>query len=235
MLVSDIKNHILSSIVGTITAEIATMPIYTLKTYYQNQNNWTIPKTMKHIYNKHGIKGFYASSVPAILSQVSSTTIKYTTYQTLVPYTPNAFAAGALTGVIASMITHPIDVIKIHTQMQTPFIAELKTYGPKLFYRGYSKSFSKSIAGATLVFPLYDISKQHISNITVAAIFSALISTILIQPLDYMKTRHVYGQSFSHGFHPTKYYKGLSVNLLRIIPHFIITMNVIEYIKANPC
>lgn len=230
---NDAIKHIVSSASATCVAEVATLPICTLKTNYQNTNHVSIQNTVRNIWHKHGIWGFYNASGLAIASQMLSTTTKYTWYQTLKDHIDNKFVAGAMSGALASLITHPVDVIKIHYQMHTPFGPEFKRYGPFLLYRGYSKTLSKSMLGSLCFFPLYDTFNDHFNNPFIASMSSAVISTTIMQPIDYMKTRHVYGQSYFMGWHPRPYFKGLSLNLARIVPHFTLTMTMIEYFKRK--
>lgn len=226
-------DNIIASASATCVAELATLPFCTLKTNYQNTTNSSISEISRRIWNQHGARGFYNASTWAISSQVLSTTSKYTIYQEIKEYAPNKFAAGAITGVMASCITHPFDVLKIHAQMHKPFIPELRAVGPLLFYRGYSKTASKSLIGSSCFFPIYDTAYHHTNNPVYSALISAVASTIIMQPVDYMKTRHIFGQSYFSGWNPRPYFKGLSLNMARIVPHFVITMTLIEKIKKH--
>ena len=231
--INNTMKHIISASLATSVAEVITFPLCTLKTNYQNSNNVSMANTMRNIWIKRGIVGFYNASGWAITSQILSTTTKYTLYQTLKDVMPNKFIAGALSGALSTIITHPIDVIKIHYQMHTPVLPELRQNGLQLFYRGYSKSLIKASVGSFCFFPLFDIFNGYTRNASMAAMLSGIVSTTIIQPLDYMKTRQIYGQSFFSGWNPRPYLKGLSLNLMRVVPHFIITMTLIEYMKQN--
>jgi len=227
--------YVVFSALSSCVAEIITFPICTIKTNYQNSDGISIYHTTKSMISKHGIQGLYNASGIAIVSQILSTTTKYTWYQTLKDIMPltNTFVIGALSGILACIMTHPVDVVKIHHQMHTPFLSELKQYGPMLFYRGYSKTLIKSTIGSSCFFPLFDFFNQKTSNSGVAALYSSVISTIIMQPIDYMKTRHIYGQPFFTGWNPYPYFKGVSLNLSRVVPHFIITMTLIEWFKEK--
>ena len=240
----DARKDLISSALATFVAEIVTFPICTLKTNYQNTNNVSIHYTCKNIWNKYGFRGFYNASGWAIGSQMLSTSAKYTFYQlfkdiipkkmTILDYSfGNTIISGTCSGIASSIITHPVDVVKIHSQMHKLFLPELKTHGVYIFYRGYSKSFFKSGLGSSFFFPLYDMCKNYVYNSTLASLLSAIVSTTIIQPIDYMKTRHIYGQSFFTGYYPVPYFKGLSLNLARVVPHFTIMMTLLELIKSR--
>lgn len=232
MHLTEIRDHIINSAVATSVAEVITLPIATVRTNYQNTDKIPIRQIIHQIWSQHGVKGFYNSSGWAIASQVLSTSAKYTWYQTLTEYIPNKFVAGGIAGVMASLMTHPVDVIKIHQQMHTPFLPELQSIGPSLLYRGYSKTLVKYVIGSIFYFPLYHTFTDYVHP-NMAAAMSATLSAICIQPIDYMKSRQVYGQPFFCGYHPRPYFKGLGLNLMRTVPHFTITMAIIEYFKQG--
>lgn len=250
-----IRVHIISSSIAACIAEVVTLPICTIKTNHQNTENKKITTVVHEIWKTRGIRGFYNASLWAMFSQTLSTTTKYTLYNQLKPMiekdnvdpisqiTRRAIA-GATSGALSSLLTHPFDVLKIHSQMNKPFSVAFKETGFKIFYRGYSKTFSKSVIGSIFFYPIYDTSKEIINNNVkiendilkniLASLLSATISTTLMQPLDYMKTRHIYGNTYKHSLYRIDgYFKGLSLNLFRIIPHFTITMTSIEFIKKN--
>ena len=228
-------DRVVNSAIATGVAEIVTLPICTLKTVYQNTSSVSFVESAKKIYITSGIKGFYKASVPAIMSQMFSTSSKYAFYRKLedmqLPYT-NKIVNGVLGGIMSTLFTHPIDVIKIHWQMGDSLKTAIKQNGVNLFYRGYSKSFGKVIVGSSLFFPLTDYFKNITNNnIVLASLCSAFVSTLIMHPLDYLKTRHVYGQQLFQGWNPIYYYKGLTLNMIRILPHFVIVMTGIDLME----
>jgi hypothetical protein len=242
----NIKKNLYASCVATATAELATLPICTIKTNYQNTNSNSISATIKDIYNKNGFKGFYKASFPAIGSQMISTSSKYVFYRYLEDLkleNSNKFFNGVIAGLTSTIITHPLDSVRIHQQMQKSFTNKLKREGLKLFYRGYSKTFSKILVSSALFFPLYDYYLSYFKNnyrnsdtknYLWAGFSSSVTATCIMHPIDYLKTRHIYGQSLYNGFNPINYYRGLTLNLLRIVPHFMITMTLISSLSNQP-
>ena len=231
--------NLIAPIIATTIAELATLPICTLKTNYQNSGSKSIISTLKSVYASGGISAFYRASAPAITAQIFTTTSKYYLYNKLNElneihsYGSNRVIHGILAGILTSLITHPIDMFKIHSQMNLSMLSEVKTHGLKTFYRGYSKTFSKTILSGSMFFPLYDYSKAYLNNPLLASAFSGFVSATLMHPIDYLKTRHIAGLKLYDGLNPRTYYKGYSINLLRIVPHFVITMGVIEWVKEK--
>ncbi len=247
--------NFLNSAIAVGLAEIITLPICTIKTNLQNNpNHLSINNTIQYIYNSRGIKGFYKASVPAILSQMFSTSSKYGLYQYFNNINgdmwthlniPNLgkMINGSVAGIISSIVTHPLDMVKIHKQMNSLLTvrAMVKMHGANIIYRGYTKTLGKVIVASALYFPLYDFIKSKINNGVLSSIITAIISCTIMQPLDYMKTRQIYGLnpyntsikfSLKSIYSNIRYYnRGLSLNLMRIVPHFCITMYIIDFLQ----
>lgn len=236
-------SNLLSSGLAVGVSEIVTLPICTVKTHYQNNSIITIPEAIKFIFNQHGWRGFYNASLPAVGSQIIATSTKYTMYRSLndTEFPTNQHLSphgarmcnGVISGFTSSIITHPLDVTRIYWQMKTPLMGAIQNQGIKILYRGYSKSIGKIFLGSALYFPLYDYFITHqTSNILTASLGSAVVSTLIIHPVDFLKTRQMYGQPLFFGWNPRPYYRGLTLSLTRICPHFMITMSIIEALKG---
>lgn len=228
--------HLVNSAIATGFAEICTLPICTIKTNYQNQSSLSISETVRQIYRKSGPVGFFNASIPAVGGQIISTSSKFFLYQNLQnTYNPEQnpwirFLNGATSGILSSFLTHPLDVVRVHWQMG----AKVPYNKP---YQGYSKTFAKVLVGSSLFFPTYDyLSKDRGWSPVIASPCTAFISTTILQPLDYAKTRQIFGLIHLDKTAEVKiilrtYYKGLFLNYARILPHFTIVMCVIEYLQ----
>uniref|UniRef100_A0A6C0CBP1 Mitochondrial carrier protein n=1 Tax=viral metagenome TaxID=1070528 RepID=A0A6C0CBP1_9ZZZZ len=229
-----------TSMLAASIAEIVTLPICTIKTIYQTNLNYiSIRGVAWDVYRFRGIAGFYNSSGWAILSQTMSSATKFTAYSYLQTYRETQkrnllgnMINGMISGIISTMFVHPIDVVKVHKQNNFNFLKELKLVGPKLFYRGGSKSLTKNIVLTSLLFPLYDFYKYHIDNIYIASACSAITSSLILHPIDYLKIRQISDQQlYPKDSGIRYYYRGFHINLMRVIPHFMITMVCIEYFR----
>ncbi len=228
--------HIIGSTIGTIFAELATLPICTIKTNKILHNEITIPCLIKYIYNQHGIYGFYNSCLPAIGSQIISSTTKYTFYRKIQDIRKtnesdikNNMINGATSGIIGGFLSHPFDVMKVLKQNNQCIT---KSINIKNIYRGYSKNFIKSFMLGGLIFPLFDFSKNKFDNYLIASIFSSVGTSTIIYPIEYMKVRHMaIGDKYKFDFNIRKYYNGFLLHNLRCVPHFLIFMYVTEKIK----
>jgi hypothetical protein len=226
-----------ASSTGALIAEFVTLPICSIKTNYQVYNQ-SIPDTAKHIFKTYGVKGFYNASISALFAQVVSTSSKYTFYNMVRDYRQtdksdykNNLVNGAISGIFSIIITNPFDVIKNHHQRNVHFLQELKKFGPPIFYRGIFESASKSLLISTILFPTYDLYGSFTDKKWVQAVSTTCTITLISQPLDYIKVRKIANKPIFMGFNILKYYKGLSLNLMRTIPNFTLTMLIIEKIK----
>ncbi len=222
-------DNLISSIIGTGCAEILTLPICTVKTVYQNSNE-TIANTIKQIYYKNGYIGFFQASLPAISSQIISTSSKYYFYNLIKEkrgtdskdIISNSIN-GALGGILGSLFSHPFDVSKNYIQRNEKIKINIKT-----LYQGYSASILKNIVLHSTLFPVYDYYKIKFDNQILASICTTITCSLIVQPVDYYKTVMMTGNNFTDFKNP---YKGFSLMLSRSIPHFMLTMCITEYIK----
>lgn len=233
---SSVWNNIINSAIASSVAEIVTLPMCTIKTHCENTNSKSIKTTIKNIYSNGKFFAFYRASLPAFSSQIFSTSSKYAAYRYLNKtkiISSYKMINGLFAGIATSIVTHPLDTIKVHLQMNMPFIPEIKKNGLGLLYRGYTKTFSKVCVSSCLFFPLYDYTNSKLNNVFLASFLTSVISTTIMHPIDYLKTRHIYGLQLYQGWNPLIYYTGLTINLIRIIPNFTIIMIIIDYLDKK--
>jgi hypothetical protein len=223
--------NILPSLIGTFCAEILTLPICTIKTVYQSNNNLTVKQTIQQIYKQNNYKGFVNASFPAVISQLLSTSSKYTFYEILKKHRNthtndlfNNSLNGILSGLAGSILTHPFDVWKNYKQRNETFI--ITNY--KSFYKGYSGTVYKNIVLYGCLFPIYDFYKSKTNSVLLSSIATSTTVGIFVQPFDYYKTVKMSGVKYDLVYN---FYKGYFLMLSRTIPHFMITMTVTEYLK----
>ena len=239
--------NLILSASATVVAEVATLPICTVKTNYQVLNTfhkkpeYTVSQIVRRIYAERGCRGFYNASLWAISSQVLSTSSKYVFYQLFVPLMPSKCLAGAACGLASSFLTHPFDFFKINKQRGENPLHLIRHHGTRVLYRGFSKSAPKSMLGATFWFPFYEMYREfffarqeesaHASKYAslLAAATTSLTTTTIVHPIDFLKTRQVSGESVFLGWNPITYYRGYWLHLARVMPHFMITMYLIEH------
>ena len=221
------------TLISTLIAELITLPICTVKTVYQTTRLTTI-QTIKLIYSNNGIKGFFSASIPSITSQLVSTTSKFTIYEFIKKKTNTSSSdlmansiSGMIGGIGGSIITHPFDMWKNFTQRNKSFnkyIIRCNNSNILIpgIYRGYTSSFTKNIVLYSMLFSLNDYYKSKFNSIWISAPLTTLTITCIIQPFDYYKTVMIAGKK------PLNVFRGFHLMICRSIPHFTITMFLIE-------
>lgn len=232
--------NLIASCIGTLTAEMLTLPICTTKTIYQNNKKLSVKQAIDLIYQSNGIKGFFVASTPAIISQTLSTSTKFTIYQVIKKkrqtYNADIFnnsLNGMISGLVGSFITHPFDAWKnfrqrnesysLHLNNQTTF----KNLVAKGFYPGFSGTIGKNISLYATLFPLNDFYKSKFDSVYISAPLTTLTISLFVQPFDYYKVVKMAGTIPTHPF------RGFWLMLGRNIPHFTITMGITELISKN--
>ncbi len=224
-------DSLIASITGTLCAEILTLPICTVKTVHQNSNNKYIKDTIKSIYHNYGYKGFINAYTPAIVSQIVSTSTKYSFYEIIKSYRKteksdliNNSINGLAGGILGSLFSHPIDVWKNYLQRNQVF--SFKNFS--LYYQGYSASIYKNAVLYSCLFPIYDYYRTKFDNLYMASMCTTVTVSFIIQPFDYYKTVKMAGAT---NVKISNFTKGFTLMLARSLPHFTITMYITEYIK----
>lgn len=213
----DIRDSILSN----SCAELLTIPICTIKTNYQIGNYNKIFDCVKDIYRNRGFYGFFSASFPSIISRIIVSSSRYTTYNLLERKDNHSSKAlhSTLSGVIISLITHPLDNIKVHIQMNNFKFDHL--------YNGYRWTFIKNCISGPIFIYTYKFNSELFDNMYLSAISTSLINTTLFHPIDYLKTSDIMSVKIKHIF------KGLSLNLLREVPYFLIFIVVLSECKKT--
>ena len=137
---SNLYVNLFSSCIGTLTAEILTLPICRIKTIYQNNKKLSIKSTIDSIVKTHGLIGFFNSLKPALITQMVSTSIKFTLYEKIknIRKTDKTdifdnVINGIISGLIGSLISHPLDVWKNFVQRNENYLSHIKKSKSKSF------------------------------------------------------------------------------------------------------
>lgn len=227
----DFPLYVLSSSISTFIAEVSTLPICTVKTIYQNEPTYTIPQTIRKVYQNQGLRGFFQATTPALLSQIVSTSSKFSFYryiqgkrQTKKEDIWNNALNGMIGGLLGSIFTHPFDVWKNFSQRNFSYkrhLLEQKSWKDRIYhglYQGYSGSILKNMVLYASLFPIHDYYRTLTANFFLSSVATTITVSIIIQPFDYYKVVKMAGNQIKNPM------RGMSLLLARSIPHFYITM-----------
>lgn len=237
---NEFEKRMVATAISAGISELITIPVCTLKTVYQTQHYNKIRDAMSHIYKSAGIKGYYSASPMAVISQVGSTTTKYSIYHALKTHRAtrdndilNNSINGIVGGVVGGFLVHPIDVVKNYQQRNKSYIQDFKKIGVRLIYRGHSQTIAKNIVLYSLLYPTYDFYKSKELSPFMASTLTTISTTGVLHPIDLCRVKMMAGQSPFVNTKLKDYYKGISINLMRTMPHFVITMTGINYLMTN--
>lgn len=169
---------------------------------------------------------------------------------------PQRFTCGSFAGIVATTVTHPIDVIRhrllmnadIHTfgQAARDVLAEK---GMRSFLKGYGSTMSGLVPFIAVNFCTFDTLKSELQWTSTAGILgtgalAALISQSICYPLDTIRRRmQIRGTPYKHGLDAfwqiirkegfLNLYAGISANALKIIPNNSIRFLVYEICRSS--
>lgn len=217
-------DRLFSSILGASFAEIITFPICTIKTIYQVENKPVKDCISKLKTNKYMImKALY----PSILTQIYSSTYKlclFTQFQSCFEKTWQLLLLGSLISCSSLLVTHPLDYIKVSYQTN-------QNITMKDCWKGISPNLMKQSLAGMFYLPVRQSIKNNFPDLKSwqAGVATAIIGTTIVHPFDYFKT-YLLGNNIDSKIDIRKSYRGLHLNLLRVIPHFVIMTESSDYI-----
>lgn len=218
-------NSIIPTLLGVSCAELITLPICTLKSIYQVED-----KNMKQSINKM-IKNplcIIKSSLPAVYVQVINSFYKLTLFNHLKCYTSSKLDL-ILLGILIStsniLLSHPIDYIRVCIQTNQKYQLNFSN-----ITKGILSNFYKQVVAGSLYLPLREILKNNYPTVESwkLGLLAAFIGTCIVHPFDYFKT-YLMGNSLDTKINISKAYRGLHINLTRILPHFVLMTELTEY------
>lgn len=247
--------------VAGAAAEILTHPIYTVKNTMETSRK-KLFASVELVLKSKGVGGFYSGVQFSTTRQIFSTGARFGFYRPVEAWVSSMeamnsrfyaakFLSGAISGLVSNFVVHPFDVLCITAQragvpitagLVGPTIRErLAKEGIAFVYSGFSVGFLRNFLVGALVFPLNDAA-VHLFKVrgldtavytkAVAPITASLIATSIIQPIDFVKTRWTQKQPLWFGWNPRTYYRGWSMNMLRVVPHFFTVNLVIQALTA---
>jgi hypothetical protein len=231
---------------GSSIAEICTSPLFAIKTNYQtSKENKTYAQIVREMYKARGIFGFYGAVFSAVLARVLSAFIKYAIYNEIKYYYSNEdndvfanMAIGCFVGVSSSVFIHPVDVITNHMQRFKKLNGDV--FQIKVLYSGFSQTVIRNLVLYSILFPVFDYCKYLTNNdILLACIMTTSVSSTILQPVEYLRTRWMAQQkgdtgSILNSFKNFKScWKGYRINYIANTAHFSISMCIANYLSQK--
>tara|TARA_B100000768_G_scaffold174469_1_gene184820 strand:- start:674 stop:1330 length:657 start_codon:yes stop_codon:yes gene_type:complete len=208
--------EILPALSAGIVSTLICNPLDTIRVNYQLGNDIKLNGAYLYRGIQYGIIG-----IPAFWS------IYFPMYQRLKKET-NTAAAAYISCCTASTFTTPFWVLR--QAKQTNKIVNVSLSG---LYSGLLPTYLVNLS-FTVQMPLYEYMKSKVENTTfnvfVCTALSKTAATCIFYPLDTVRARIRDGQiNIASNF--SKYYRGISIYILRSLPYHISVFCTYEYIK----
>ncbi len=145
----------------------------------------------------------------------------------------NYYYKGCISGMVGILLSHPIDSIKTHYQIQRNLVNY--KYNISNLYKGLmSPLFGVGLEKA-LVFGTYNHFKNITNNIPLSGAISGLVASIVVSPYERIKIMKQTNQRilFNQIYSPSFLFKGLSATFTRELPGFAIYFSTYEYLKNH--
>ena len=236
--------NLLSGYIAGAIGVFCVLPIDIIKTRIQSSiiklNSINL---IKEIYINHGIRGFYKGGIIQILFVAPEKAIKFTTNDFVLKYTNNNLvAAGMCAGLSQVIITNPMEILKIHMQMnnnKNNYQNILKNIGIFNLYKGVSLCILRDVPFSAIYFPTYSILNNYIPNYS-ASLISGIIAAVSVTPMDFIKTQVQYRiktnitQIIKEIINTNNYqilFRGCLLRALKSGPQFMITQTIYNKLK----
>jgi solute carrier family 25 phosphate transporter 23/24/25/41 len=172
--------------------------------------------------------------------------------------TQERLASGAVAGIVATTITHPMDVLRLqlsvrrdlHTSLDA-FRSIMKEGGPKALFRGYVPTIISLSPFIAINFAVYDTLSSQFSqaNLTTPIVLglgaiSGIIAQTSCYPLDTIRRRmQLKDKSYQGTIHAVRtivategipgLYRGMLTNALKVIPNNAVRFLAFEFIRSR--
>jgi solute carrier family 25 (mitochondrial carnitine/acylcarnitine transporter), member 20/29 len=138
------------------------------------------------------------------------------------------YFSGAISGVSAIIVSHPIDTIKTNYQEKLPIKLDLKH-----LYKGITAPIVGIGLEKALVFGSYNTMYNYTNSHTISGALSGLTAAFIVTPYERIKillqTNNTHKTSISMS--PRFLFQGLSATFYREVPGFAIYFSVYNYLK----
>lgn len=232
-------NEFLKGYLASSAGLIVSYPVDTVKVYIQNQTTKiTTKEAIIEIYKKGG-KSFYRGIGSQLLFTTPFKSIRLITYKTTKKYLSNdsiksELIAGVTAGIIQSIFTNPIEVIKTRYQMHKHPVFQFNT-----IFHGFSATLMRDSVMTGAYFPVYAIlKKNNEKNLVINSILATIPGCLLSVPFDIVKTRQqtskekglIRNMIKNEGL--KSFFRGTHQRLLKAVPQLAITMTVFNYLNT---
>jgi len=172
-------SHLMSALVAGLITQVATNPIWVIKTNTQLQQNITVREIIISIYRTRGVVGFWAGFVPSLFGIVQGS-VQFMLYE---QFKEQSFAqslvlstlgATVFSKTLSTSITYPYQVFRTRAQSMTDSTWSLKQitnavykqHGLRGFYFGMSACILRIMPQTCVTFLTWELMKSGLSKLS---------------------------------------------------------------------
>lgn len=142
-----------------------------------------------------------------------------------------SFAIPALSGVFATLLTHPLDTIVVHKVNKSPL-----TFTPSVLYRGLFPACGQALLIYGSMLGTYTVARDDFNlSVASAAAVSALPESLIKGPLEAIKNRSQVGKAWPRAWRARceLLLKGTLAMMCREVPGNMLYFGSYEYLRSN--
>lgn len=172
------SSHLLAALIAGLVTQVATNPIWVIKTNTQLQQNITVREIMRSIYRTRGIVGFWAGFVPSLCGIVQGS-VQFMLYEQfkeqslLESLVLTTLGATVVSKTLSTSITYPYQVFRTRAQSITDRTWSLKQithavykqHGVRGFYFGLSACLLRIMPQTCVTFLTWELMKSGLSKL----------------------------------------------------------------------
>lgn len=209
--------------VGGLFATTICYPIDTIKTNVQSSSKYSLIGDIK----SNGPKTLYRGMISPLSGIMLEKSLLFGVYNNIKGYGLGPTTSGFLSGIIATMVVTPFELIKVNSQTRKISSAEalkyiLKNHGIIGLGRGWTATWFREVPGYAIYFPAYEYFSSLGYPTPLVGALTGVSSWIVIYPSDPIKTHMQYHNKkfietvkYIYNNDPKMFYRGYTWGLVR--------------------
>jgi len=172
-------SHLLAALIAGLVTQVATNPLWVIKTNTQLQQKIPVREIMRSIYRTRGVFGFWAGFVPSLFG-IAQGSVQFMLYEQLKEQSlleglvASTVSATVISKTLSTSLTYPYQVFRTRAQSMTDVTwglkqitrAVYKEHGVRGFYYGLSACLLRIMPQTCVTFLTWELMKSGLSRLS---------------------------------------------------------------------
>jgi len=172
-------SHLLAAFIAGLVTQVATNPLWVVKTNTQLQQNIPVREILRSIYLTRGVVGFWAGFVPSLFG-IAQGSVQFMLYEhlkeesVLEGLVASTVSATIISKTLSTSLTYPYQVFRTRAQSMTDVTWSLKQitravykeHGLRGFYYGLSACLLRIMPQTCVTFLTWELMKSGLSRLS---------------------------------------------------------------------